>query len=1057
MKFSTDLFLKALPLLMLNLLVLACSSGGGGSFSFEESENVTLVKGEVDFDSLQSKPRSKVGNLTIQFENLATGEITTVQLAGDMSFAINLEKGGDYIATAASNDGEVLKLMMSDVQENQDDVKVDVDTTAIAIYMESVYGDNLIGLDTTEFRNAHQDIQNLSSQANDYLTNPSSSESSKLSALSFLAIKERVKEVTQSGNNDLLLQRSEIKTQVTSDSELQKYTQEVIKNVIASTNQTVYIQTSNGAISFATITEVDSNSDTITSLSISISSVEDQVNEVNNSPVAKAGEDQTVRVGYAVELNASGSNDPNNDIITYQWTQISGNSVTLSTNISGNAMFVVPSTNTSLVFRLTVGDGSLSATDEVTISVENEAPVSDAGADQQVVASSTVSLDGSGSYDVNGETLTYFWSQLDGATVSFLSSNSLTSFTAPGQRGQLIFQLTVSDGELSSSSNVTVDILNQGPVISAGNNQIVDPGSTVLLEGDDSTDPDGDTLTYTWSQSSGEVATLSSNNVANPSFTAPTTSGNLVFELKISDGEFLSTGNVVIEVPNVAPVSQAGSNQQVVVGDQINLDGSASYDVNEDNLTYTWAGNNGFSANTSTTSLTAGAKGVLTFELTVSDGSLSSTDNVEVVVLNTAPIISAGNDQQVEASDMVTLSSSISDPDGDTTSLFWTQNSGESVTLSSNYEAAPTFTAPAVKGDLVFTLTVNDGEGESTDSVTIEVLNQAPIANAGTNLIAYGNDSVELDGSGSSDPDGDSLNYSWQQLSGTDVSSSFSLILSASPSFSAPTTTGNLMFELTVSDGVDIDTNQVQVEILNSAPVADAGGNQMVGSSSNVLLSANNTIDVNEDALNYSWKQISGNTVTLSSNTSANLNFIATSYEAELVFELSVDDGKLSSTDNVTVSVTMLISSDDFVHGGVLPDIHAHQDSGAAGATNISPHFLIENVPGGTVECAIIMEDLTFPGLHWAMYDIATSDNIALPQGDAFLGNSGGISGFGVDYYIGPFPPSGDTHNYRFTFYALATDYTPTDTSNVDVELANLVGTSDISATAIIEFNFTSP
>lgn len=218
------LFINLLPLLLLNILVLACSSGGGGGFVFNESDDVTRVKGEVDYDSLQSKPRAKVGNLSMQFENLATGEVITVPLGADMSFTVNLKVGVDYIATAASGEGEVLKLVMADVQKEQSDVMVDVDTTAVSIYMESVYGDNIIGLDTTEFRNAYQDIQSLSDQANNYLTDSTSSESSKLSALSFLAIKERIKEVTQSGNQELLLQRSLINTQVTPDSELEKHT-----------------------------------------------------------------------------------------------------------------------------------------------------------------------------------------------------------------------------------------------------------------------------------------------------------------------------------------------------------------------------------------------------------------------------------------------------------------------------------------------------------------------------------------------------------------------------------------------------------------------------------------------------------------------------------------------------------------------------------------------------------------------------------------------------------------------------------------------------------------
>ena len=90
---------------------------------------------------------------------------------------------------------------------------------------------------------------------------------------------------------------------------------------------------------------------------------------------------------------------------------------------------------------------------------------------------------------------------------------------------------------------------------------------------------------------------------------------------------------------------------------------------------------------------------------------------------------------------------------------------------------------------------------------------------------------------------------------------------------------------------------------------------------------------------------------------------------------------------------------------------------------NVSPELAWENVPGGTQSLALLMEDLDFPFFHWVVYNIPP-DATGLPEGvlqqPQLLDDT--MQGLNTNEeigYIGPFPPSGDTHRYAFILYAL--------------------------------------
>lgn len=306
----------------------------------------------------------------------------------------------------------------------------------------------------------------------------------------------------------------------------------------------------------------------------------------------------------------------------------------------------------------------------------------------------------------------------------------------------------------------TLEVSDNPPIANAGSDFSVNEEDLVQLNGSASSDADGDTLSFSWSQVSGTTVTLSDPSAVQPSFTAPTVAlggETLTFNLLVTANGLSSNAQVGITVVNInhVPVAEAGDAQLVGEGSPVNLDGSASFDSDSDPITYSWTQLSGptvalTGANTATPSFTApfvsagGSPGVvatLVFNLTVDDGfspdaaapGYSITDNqatvaIDISNINNDPIADAGSDITInEANPLQLNANGSSDPDGDALSFAWVQVGGSTVVLSDANTPTPSFTAPFVSpgGEtLILEVTVQDGFGGSaTDQVLVNVQN----------------------------------------------------------------------------------------------------------------------------------------------------------------------------------------------------------------------------------------------------------------------------------------------------------------------------------------------
>jgi len=470
----------------------------------------------------------------------------------------------------------------------------------------------------------------------------------------------------------------------------------------------------------------------------------------------------------------------------------------------------------------------------------NLPPTADAGPDQISHPRETVTLDGSGSSDPEEDyPLAYSWqftSKPEGSTAVLSDADTISPSFTVDMLGDYYIELVVTDslGAQSAADEVVIGTFNAVPIADAGTGQTVHPRDTVTLDGSGSSDMEEDyPLAYSWQftfKPEGSIAVLSDANTVSPSFTVDML-GNYTIELVVTDslGAQSAAAEVVIGTFNAVPVADAGPGQTVHPRDTVTLDGSGSSDPEEDYpLAYSWqfaskpeGSTVVFSgADTVSPSFTIDMLGGYVIELIVTDslGAQSAAAQVVIDTYNVAPVAEAGPDQVIiEIGTTVELDGTkSSDPESDGITYLWTitqKPAGSLAELSDPCSPTPAFVVD-IHADYVITLVVTDvfGAASDPDSVTVSFENIPPVADAGADQSVYAGDTVSLDGSGSTDTNGDLLTYSWSFASRPAGSmAEFTNPTSVQTSFVVDEP-GEYIVSLVVNDGF-VDSDAVYVTI----------------------------------------------------------------------------------------------------------------------------------------------------------------------------------------------------------------------------------------------------
>jgi hypothetical protein len=674
------------------------------------------------------------------------------------------------------------------------------------------------------------------------------------------------------------------------------------------------------------------------------------------APSISAGPKQTITgssavltgTATAVTLTSTSASPSNGvmkvgyNIVGYNWTQVSGNSATITSPGSASTT-VTGLTPGTYIFQLVATDnntGTDMARDTVVVSGASGVPVASAGPNQTItLPANSVTLAGSGS-ETGGTIASYAWTQLSGPSTANIGSGNLATTTVGALvQGTYTFQLKVTDANgvtATATVQVTVNpaiVVPGPPSANAGSNQTITlPTNSVTLTGS-GTETNGTIVSYAWTELSGpSTAGIGS---AGSATTAVNTliQGTYRFQLTVTDNSGVTatasvqvTVNPAVVVPG-PPSANAGSDQMITLPtNNVTLTGSGS-ETNGTIISYAWTQVSGpstaaiGSAGSATTTVTGLVQGTYQFQLTVKDNSgVTASDVVSVtvkpaVVVAGPPTVDAGANQTITLpTNNATLTGTASETNGTIVSYAWTQLSGPSTAAVGSAGSISTTVGGLLQGTYEFQLTVTDNSGVTASDVVYVTVKPAavvpgpPSANAGSNqTITLPTNSVTLTGSGS-ETNGTIVSYAWTQVSGPSTAA----IGSAG---SATTTVSGLLqgtyeFQLTVTDNSGVTASDVVYVTVKPAvvvpgpPSANAGSNQTITLPTNSVTLTGSGSETNGTIVSYAWTQLSGPSAAAIGSAGSATTTVSGLVQGTYEFQLTVTDNSgVTASDAVYVTV----------------------------------------------------------------------------------------------------------------------------------------------------------
>jgi hypothetical protein len=490
-----------------------------------------------------------------------------------------------------------------------------------------------------------------------------------------------------------------------------------------------------------------------------------------------------------------------------------------------------------------------------------------------------------------------------------------TDDTAQGADNQFSTEGSARDpdqnGYTMKEINFNVEARNEPPTADSGGPYNVEEGGSVTLDASGSIDPDGDIDSESWTVTSGD------GFISGEMYYAPddiTSDDTATVELTVEDDDEATDSElaqITINDNNQPPNPEANGKYMVDESSSVTLDSTGTSDPDGTVVTESWAVVNGpgsISGATYEAPTDITEEKTATVELTAEDDDDdASTDDATVTIVddNQPPTARAGGPYSVGEGGSVTLDdSSSTDSDGSIASTSWKIISGDGSVSGGTYSAPDDITSDS---SATAELTVeDDDQATDTDTASIAISddNQPPTADAGGSYSVSEGNSVNLDASGSNDPDGSIQSRSWAVTNGPGTISG--------GTYQAPDDINNdieARVQLTVvdDDGTPgTDTTTVSVGFENAAPTAS---DMDVSTEQNSPVSKTfSASDPDDDSLSYTIESTpSDGTVSVSGDSFTYTPESISSGTDSFVYR--VDDGN-GGTDTATVTIDVSISQD---------------------------------------------------------------------------------------------------------------------------------------------------
>ena len=555
-----------------------------------------------------------------------------------------------------------------------------------------------------------------------------------------------------------------------------------------------------------------------------------------------------VSVSEAAVLDASASVDADGQILSYIWDF--GDGATGEGPLVNYAWTRAGDFTVTLTVIDDSGTGSALQSTSQVIRVD-AAPVADAGPDQYVTAS-VVTFDGGASNDADGAVTDWAWDFGDGSTGSGRTVSH--AYARPGTYEVALVVRDDSTAPLNVDRDTMIVVINASPIADAGPPQTVAPGDEFVLSGTASVDPDGAIAGYSWSFPDGAVATTPrvSYRLTEPGLHRV----GLEVADNFSGGAATDAAEVLITV-NAAPVAVAGPDRRIAPGDTVTFDAGQSFDPDGTLTAYRWEFEDlGNPLEAARVERAYVSPGVWSAQLVVTDDSgvqnATASDDVTIHV-NSAPEAEAGPEIVTESLYVTLDGSKSADADGDPLAYLW--DFGDGSAPQAGEVVTHAYPKPGV---YPVTLRIDDGTGlsnaQAVDATRVWV-RARPVAAAGGNRDVCSGEPILFDASGSVDPDGGLLLYSWDFGDGET-----SDLINPTKAYEHP---GVYPVTLRVRNesGSDYGTNMDRISALvREGPIADAGPDLRVCANTRVRFDGSGSTDTDGAVNAFAWTFGDGNT-----------------------------------------------------------------------------------------------------------------------------------------------------------------------------------------------------